>query len=76
MRERIIKAVGRVSEDAVIFDGDDMLAAGIIDSFEVLDIVDELESEFGVDINPEFIIDDYFRNINAIISLMTIILEN
>lgn len=47
-----------------------LLESGILDSFEIVNIVMELEMEFGVEIEPEDIAPDNFKTVEAIVKLI------
>lgn len=48
----------------------DLLESGILDSFEIVNIVMELEGEFGIEIEPEDIEPDNFKTVEAIVKLI------
>lgn len=45
---------------------EDLLKAGLIDSFQIVNIVAELENEFEIEFDPELIISDNFNTIDSI----------
>ena len=49
---------------------EDLLEAGLIDSFQIVNIVTELENEFEIEIDPELIIPDNFNTIESITKLI------
>ena len=49
---------------------EDLLEAGFIDSFQIVNIVMELESEFEIELDPELITPDNFRTISSITTLI------
>ncbi len=48
----------------------DLLESGILDSFEIVNIVMELEMSFGIEIEPEDIAPDNFKTVGAIVKLI------
>ena len=50
--------------------GEHMLTEGIISSFQLIELVANLEDEFDIDIDPDYIMEEYFGNTNKIIALV------
>lgn len=75
MEEKIIKILEEYCEEALDYDGDNMMEDGIVDSFTVVNIVGELEDVFDVEIDAKYVIAENFRNIKTIIELMQMLLE-
>ncbi|MBO4981790.1 MAG: acyl carrier protein [Lachnospiraceae bacterium] len=48
----------------------DLLEEGMIDSFEIVNIVMELEEAFDMEIDPEEITPDNFKTVAAIVDLI------
>lgn len=70
MCEEIIEMLKNVNED---FDGDadmDLFDAEIIDSFEIIKLVMQLEEKFGVVIGVEMVTAENFRTVNSIANLV------
>lgn len=70
MCEEIIEMLKDVNED---FDGDadtDLFDAEIIDSFEIIKLVMQLEEKFGVVIGVERVTAENFRTVNSIANLV------
>lgn len=70
MEQRILKILESVNEEILTYSGFDMLGDGIIDSFQVIDIVAGLEEAFSMEIDAEYVIAEYFSNKNSVITLM------
>ncbi|MBE5884341.1 MAG: acyl carrier protein [Lachnospiraceae bacterium] len=54
----------------------DLLKEGFIGSFEIVNLVMELEDVFRVEINPEDIIPENFRTIKCIVEMMERLCSN
>lgn len=74
MEEKILKILEDINEEILTYDGKNMMAEGIIDSFEAVEIVSALEEEFSVEIDAKYIIAENFANKEAIIAMMQKIL--
>ena len=70
MKERVLKVLQGVNKEIVSYTGDSMLEEGIIDSFDIIEIVARLEEELNIEIDAEFIVADNFKNVDSIISLI------
>lgn len=70
MEERILKILEENNADIITYGGDNMIEDGIIDSFEIIGIVSDLEEEFDIEIDAEYVIAENFLNKDAIIRLM------
>lgn len=44
----------------------DLVEEGIIDSLDIMNIIDKCESEFGIDFDPEDVTPENFANTDAI----------
>lgn len=70
MKEKILEILKEVNEDIVTYDGDAMMEEGVIDSFEVIEIVGELEDAFEIEIDAKYVVADNFKNTESIILLV------
>lgn len=71
MREQILRILEDINPVIISYTGDTMLLDGTIDSFEMIDIVSELEEEFGIEIDAELVVAENFANKETIIELMS-----
>ena len=70
MREKILELLCRVKEDANFADSEDFIEDGLIDSFEIVDLVGEIEDTFSIEISGKDILPENFVNIEAIEALI------
>lgn len=70
MREKIIAVVEDTNPEVSKYQGNDMMREGVIDSFEVIDIVTALEDEFDIEIDASLVVADNFRNMDSIVEMM------
>ena len=68
MKEKVLNVLKGINP--AIKEGVNLLDEGIIDSFEVVNIVMELEETFEVEIDAEEVIAENFATVDAIIALM------
>ena len=54
----------------------DFIAEGLLDSFDIVNIVSELEQKFGIVINGEDVIPENFMNIESLKGFVNNYLEN
>lgn len=74
MREKILEQLKEINEEIVADLDKDLLASGILDSFDIVNMVVDLEEAFGVDIDVDLVTPDNFRTAESIISLLENIL--
>lgn len=75
MEERIIEILNNIDEDIVSYDGDNLYDAGIIDSMMVIDIVNDIEDEFGIEIDAELVVAENFANKDTILAFVLPLIE-
>lgn len=70
MEQRIFEVLKSVNEEILAYNGSDMIGDGIIDSFQVVDIVAGLEEEFSLEIGAEHVVAENFSNKDSVVALM------
>ena len=70
MKEKIIEVLGEFNEDIVDNLEQDLLASEILDSFEIVKLVVELEDAFDIEIAVEDVTAVNFRDAESIIKLI------
>ena len=70
MREEVLEVLARINEDADFENSTDFIEDGLLDSFEIVSLVDELESVFDIEISGADIIPDNFVSMEAIAELI------
>lgn len=74
MKERVLKVLAEVNEDILHFEGSSLIDAGLLDSFQVIDLVGMLEDEFDIEIDAELVIVENFVSVDAITDMVSKIL--
>lgn len=70
INKKILDIIKNSNEKVRIGIEDNLLDKGYIDSFDIVNIVSELEEIFDIEINPEDIIPENFQTINCISRLV------
>lgn len=70
MEERVIKSLKEISVDISENRGVNLLKSGLIDSYEIVNLVVELEDEFEIEIDPELVLPENFETLEAICNLV------
>ncbi len=70
MRENILEALKRVNKDVDFENAEDFIEEGLLDSFDVVTLVAELEDEFDIEIKGRDIVPENFANLEAITELL------
>lgn len=71
MKEKILGVLQTVNEEIITYDGKNMILDGVIDSFDIIEIVAALEDEFEIDIDANDVVEANFLNKDATINLIT-----
>lgn len=70
MEQRVLKVLESVDGAILTYGGFDMLGDGVIDSFQVIDIVAGLEDAFSMEIDARYVVAENFANKDSVIALM------
>lgn len=71
MKEKIIKILSELRpEFDFTQEGVNFIEEGMLDSFDLVSLVDELDQEFGISIDGMDIISDNFSSIDAIANVL------
>ena len=68
MKEKVLNILKEVNSNIV--DGIDLISSGVIDSFEVVNIVMELEEAFDIEIDAEQVVAENFQTVDKIVALL------
>ncbi|EHG23918.1 acyl carrier protein [Selenomonas noxia] len=68
-KEKVVKVLQAVNSD-IKNDDTDLLASGLLDSFDIVNLVSQLEEVFTAEIEPADIVPENFRTVAAIVALM------
>lgn len=68
-KEKVTAVLQKINSD-IKNDDTDLLTAGLLDSFDIVNLVSRLEETFGVEIEPTDIVPENFRTVSAIAVLM------
>ncbi len=75
MEERVLRILAETIDDIEEYDGDNLFEDGLLDSFQVVDIVADLEDEFGIEIDAKYVVEENFLSKEAIIALVKKLVE-
>lgn len=74
MEEKVLELLAEVNEDILDYDGDSLIDDGLLDSFQIVDLVGMFEEEFDIEIDAELVIVENFETKEAIINMLKDIL--
>ena len=74
MEEQILSILAEIDEDIPSYDGN-LFDAGLLDSFNVIEIVSRFEEIFGVEVDAGDVIEENFHTKNAIVDVLRKYLE-
>ena len=70
MREQIMKILKDVRSDVDFENETALIDNGVLDSFDIISIVGELNDAFGVEINADDLLPENFNNVAAMVELI------
>lgn len=70
MKEKILQVMKDYNEELVEDLDRDLIATGILDSFDLVKLVVELEDAFDIEIDVQEVIPDHFQTANRIVQLV------
>lgn len=70
MKEKIIAILNELRPEFNFTEGVDFIEEGMLDSFDIVSLVDELEETFGIKIEGIDVIPNNFSTVDNIISLL------
>lgn len=70
MKDIILKTLKEFNEDNDYNNSTDFIEDGLLDSFEIVNLVSELEDAFSIEISGKDILPENFVNIDAIEALI------
>lgn len=70
MEEKVLEILAEIDEDIPSYTGDNLFEAGLLNSFQVIDMVSELEDAFDIEIDAKYVVEENFATKDAIIALI------
>ncbi len=71
MEENILAILADMHPEYDYAGSTDFIADGLLDSFDVIDLVDQLETRFGIKIAGTDVLPEHFASLAAIAALVT-----
>lgn len=70
MEKKVLDILGDINEELLTYTGSNMVNDDIVDSFELLSIISQLEDEFDIEINAKDVTEENFGNKDRIIAML------
>lgn len=74
MKEKVLEILAEVNEEILDYDGDNLIESGLLDSFQIVDLVGMFEEEFDIEMDAELVVVENFRTKEAIMEMLNGIL--
>ena len=68
--EKLLEILNKVKPEVDFTSSNDLVDDGILDSIDIVSIISEIESEYGIEINPDEIDPDNFKSASAILGMI------
>ena len=75
MKQKILDVIAEVNKDIILYNGDNLFDAGILDSLQVVNLIAELEDALDIDIDAAYVVEDNFKTKEAIIAMIEMIIQ-
>ena len=63
MKQKILDVIAEVNKDIILYNGDNLFDAGILDSLQVVNLIAELEDALDIDIDAAYVVEDNFKSL-------------
>ena len=70
MKEKVLEILAEVNEDILDYDGDNLVESGILDSFQIINLVEMFEEAFDIEIDAELVVVENFQTKEAIMEML------
>ena len=70
MREKILEILTEVRPDVDFENEGELVSGNVLESFDIVQIVAELDDEFDIEITPKDLIADNFNSLDSIVELI------
>lgn len=70
MKEKIFNVLAEINEDIVLYKGENLFDAGILDSLQAVNLVAELEDALDIDIDARYVVEENFKTKEAIVAMV------
>ena len=70
MKEKVLEILAEVNEEILDYDGDNLVESGLLDSFQIIDLVEMFEETFDIEIDAELVIVENFQTKEAIMEML------
>lgn len=75
-KQIIIKILNDINPEIQSYKGNNLVLDHIISSFDIIEIISEIEDQFQIDIDPELITEDHFISMDMIVSFIQDVVNN
>lgn len=70
MREKVMEILLEIRPDVDFETGTELITQEILESFDIVTLVSELEDEFGVKIGPKDLVKENFNSADAMVEML------
>lgn len=70
MEKKVMEILAEINDEILDYDGDNLIESGLLDSFQIVDLVGMFEEEFDIEIDAELVVVENFRTKEAIMEML------
>lgn len=75
MENKVRGILADINEDILSYKGKNLLEDKVVDSFDIMEIVANIEEAFNIELAPELVTSDNFATIDTIINMVRISIQ-
>ena len=76
MRDEVLEMLCDLNDSIATYEGENLIEDGMLDSIQIIELVNMIEEQYEIELNPEDVITDNFKSIDNIISLIDKMMSN
>lgn len=70
MEEKIKEVLKEVNPEIISYTGENIFEAGLLDSLQTVNLISGLESAFNIEIDADYLVEENFMSIDAIVKMI------
>ena len=70
MKDKVLAILEGIRPDIDYSAEDNLVDGGVLESFDIVAIISQFESEFGIEVEPQYLTAAHFNSLDAMVSLV------
>ena len=73
MRNKVLEILEGIRPDIDYSSEDNLVDGGVLESFDIVAIISQFESEFKIEVEPQYLTAAHFNSLDAMVSLVELL---